>query len=402
MALGQQDPGDVRKISLSRHRRNRRILVAVAVGMVACTGAGVKAAEWVRSPEQIAADARAPRPSVITAEVELRILRRTVVLRGSVAAGRTIEVTPGASSEGIPVITRKTLKKGQLIDSGTVVAEVSGRPLIVLGGVIPMYRDVRPGTEGPDVKQLQAALRSLGHPVTDRAGVYGAGTQAAVDKLYRDRGYEPPMVEVAPDRPTEAEAGRKEPRRRPIVKAGEIAFVPSFPARVTALKAGLGVKVSGAVVTLSTGQLEVKSTLSAADRKIVHAGHPVEILDEEGSRKIAGRVSAIKKNAQGSSGGQVGEEYEITVKGVAPIPEAFAGKDVRVTIEAASTRGKVLAVPVSAVYSTAGGRTQVVRLLSGGEQEKLDIQPGVSAEGYVEVRAGGLSAGDSVVVGLEP
>lgn len=40
--------------------------------------------------------------------------------------------------------------------------EVTGRPVTVLEGVLPMWRDFEPGIEGPDVLQLQEALARLG------------------------------------------------------------------------------------------------------------------------------------------------------------------------------------------------------------------------------------------------
>ncbi|YCK42796.1 peptidoglycan-binding protein [Actinomadura sp. ATCC 39365] len=67
--------------------------------------------------------------------------------------------------------------------------EVNGRPVFVFAGRVPMHRGIVPGAEGDDVRQVQKALRRLGHrvPVT---GVFDGATVAAVSRFYARRGYE--------------------------------------------------------------------------------------------------------------------------------------------------------------------------------------------------------------------
>lgn len=64
--------------------------------------------------------------------------------------------------------------------------------MFTLHGAQPMYRDLKPGSTGDDVAQLQQALRELGHGTGgDARGVFGAGTKAALTAHYRAIGYEP-------------------------------------------------------------------------------------------------------------------------------------------------------------------------------------------------------------------
>jgi multidrug efflux pump subunit AcrA (membrane-fusion protein) len=79
---------------------------------------------------------------------------------------------------------------GDDVVEGQRVIEVSGRPVFVLVGDVPVYRSLRPGMTGADVAQLQAALSRLGCPITDAAGVYGPDTKACVGTFYADAGYE--------------------------------------------------------------------------------------------------------------------------------------------------------------------------------------------------------------------
>lgn len=183
-------------------RRRRQLAVTVAVA-VALTAGGVTAARFVKSPAEKAAEAKAPVPSVISAVVERRVLTDTLVLRGLVTAGQTVSISPRVSSGSgedagggaKPVVTGVRVGAGDVLKAGQVLIEVSGRPVFVLRGELPVYRDLKPGSEGRDVEQLQAALRSSGHEVgSDEAGVFGPGTKAAVAAFYESIGYDAPTA----------------------------------------------------------------------------------------------------------------------------------------------------------------------------------------------------------------
>jgi peptidoglycan hydrolase-like protein with peptidoglycan-binding domain len=89
------------------------------------------------------------------------------------------------------VITRQPPAVGSAVAAGDVIAGVNGRPMFVLDGTVPAFRQMGPGMEGDDIGQLQRALDRLGFPVNDRSGTYGPGTAAAVTRLYESVGYEP-------------------------------------------------------------------------------------------------------------------------------------------------------------------------------------------------------------------
>ncbi len=175
--------------------RRRRVLVTALIGAVAVSGLGIGASQVIKSPAQAAADTAAPPPSVMTAPVEKRVLRNSVIVRGMVAAEQSVDVTPSGSAQegaGGTVITAVGVRAGESVRPGEVLLEVSGRPVIALPGKLPVYRDLEPGVEGKDVAQLQQALDGTGHSVGgDRKGYFGAGTKAALNDLYRSAGYDP-------------------------------------------------------------------------------------------------------------------------------------------------------------------------------------------------------------------
>ena len=78
------------------------------------------------------------------------------------------------------------------------------------------------------------------------------------------------------------------------------------------------------------------------------------------------------------------------------------GFSLRLTIPIESTKGAVTAVPVSAVSLAADGSSRV-QVERNGELEYVVVEPGMVADGYVEVTPvkGELKPGQLVVVGAE-
>lgn len=170
--------------------RRRRGLAGMVVLCLTLTVTAFIAGRQIKSPAQQAAESAPPAVTTITAEVEYRVLRDTVVVRGVVESARRIEASP-ASAHGADrlVVTAVRVAANDEIEPGDVLAVVSGRPVIALPGKAPPYRDLRPGATGEDVTQLQEALRSLGASISDRAGWYGADTKRAVANMYADAGF---------------------------------------------------------------------------------------------------------------------------------------------------------------------------------------------------------------------
>lgn len=164
------------------------MLVAVIAGSVVVGGGGVVATSWVKSPQEALAEREAPEPSVLTAVVEERVLSDTVVTRGTVAVSGIVPVTAVASGDGRSLVTDVRVSAGEEVSAGDVLVEVSGRPVYVLPGEVPAYRDLRPGAEGDDIAQFQHALSDLGFDI-EPDGVFGPRTKDTVRRFYESIGY---------------------------------------------------------------------------------------------------------------------------------------------------------------------------------------------------------------------
>jgi multidrug efflux pump subunit AcrA (membrane-fusion protein) len=173
--------------------RRNRLLAAVVAGVAVSAGGGWAAASAVKSPAQVAAEAEPPTPSTITAPVERRTLASTVTGRGTVRYGTPQSVTLASSTyagqQAKSLVTDPPVK-GAVVGENAQVLEVNGRPVRGLVGSVPMYRDIEPGDEGEDVRQLEEALRRLGYRTGKVDGRYDVATQGAVEAWYRDAGYD--------------------------------------------------------------------------------------------------------------------------------------------------------------------------------------------------------------------
>ncbi|MGW8353971.1 peptidoglycan-binding protein [Streptomyces wedmorensis] len=503
-------------------RTRRRWLALIAAGAVALTGAGFGASLLIKSPAQAAADSRPPAPSVITAPVEYRTLASSMIIRGTVVAGQSVEITPGGAPEGgSPTVSKLPLKAGDQVRAGRLLVEVSGRPVIALQGTVPLYRDLKPGAQGSDVGRLQDALQRLGHSTSpDNRGRFGEGTKAAVTALYDALGYEPVQVggadgtntvtsaeaqvtsaeralDDAEDALKTAEAGsRSEPEAGsrsgsdtgshssspsgsgssesgsgktagstagtagsaegtageakgggrdleglrkavaragedlatarealvaaraaagPMVPSGEVAFLESFPARVQDLPVRLGTKVQGAVMTVAAGPLVVHGYVPDHQKGLIRAGQKAEILSELDGATAPASVRSVAtarttpqpagdtQDGQQAGGQSDADGYLMILAPGRPLEAQWTGQNVRLTVLAATTGGKVLVVPVTAVSAGADGSTAVTVLEDDGRQRRVRVRPGTTGDGHVEViplDRGALGAGDRVVTGV--
>ncbi|NTW39776.1 MAG: hypothetical protein HGA44_07780 [Cellulomonadaceae bacterium] len=173
----------------------RTIWTMAAVAVVSLA-AGLGLSQMIHSPAEVAAEAAPPAAGPISVPVEMRALSNDVVLRGDAIYEDPVSVTLETGDIGGPaVVTGHVPEVGATIDAGSVVLEVTGRPVILLPGDLPVYRSLRAGVSGPDVVQLKAALVALGiDPGNPASDVYDAATAAGVQALYARVGYPAPSA----------------------------------------------------------------------------------------------------------------------------------------------------------------------------------------------------------------
>ena len=178
-------------------RSGHRMAIIIAGVSVLSLAAGMGLTRLITDPGQAALDAAPPQAGAITVPVELRELSNQVVLRGDVEPAGAVDVSlQPADTLDVQIVTGQVPQVGDEIAAGDVLVEVSGRPVLALPGVLPAYRSLRAGMQGPDVVQLREALYSLGintGSVTN--DVYDAALAAGVQELFNRAGYTPPAID---------------------------------------------------------------------------------------------------------------------------------------------------------------------------------------------------------------
>ena len=172
---------------------SRRKLAGLLLGaVVLSSAAGWVVGTQIRSPAEIAAGTAAPEPSPILVPVEERVLSTDVVTRGTARfdSPQQLSLPPSALKGEAGIVAAVPLPGAQLSE-GDVLLTASGRPIFLLEGIQPSFRDLGPGIEGTDVRQLEAALVRFGFDPGPVDGVYDEATEAAVAAWYRDEGFAP-------------------------------------------------------------------------------------------------------------------------------------------------------------------------------------------------------------------
>jgi peptidoglycan hydrolase-like protein with peptidoglycan-binding domain len=183
------------------------------------------------------------------------------------------------------------------------------------------------------------------------------------------------------------------------VPADEIVFIPALPVRIERVRARVGHEARGPVMSVTDYQLVIDSALPLDAAPLVKPGMQVAIDEQALGIKATGVVARVADTpgTHGVDGYHI--YFEVRVNRT---PARLEGFSLRLTIPIESTEGPVTAVPISAL-SLAGDGTSRVQVERDGALEYVVVEPGLSADGFVEVTPvdGTLAAGQLVVVGYE-
>ncbi|WP_328681780.1 peptidoglycan-binding protein [Streptomyces sp. NBC_00343] len=450
--------------AISRIGSGRRRL-GVAVSAVVLVGAGGWfAGTQVQSPADAAAAHQAPKAGPVTVAVVRQSLTASVVATGSVefASPRPLSLAgpvgsgaaAGTDGEGTEQRVTKAPVAGTKIKEGDVLMTVNGRPVFALGGSVPMYRTLGPGTSGDDVTQLQKALKRLGFDPGGTSGTYGQGTATAVADWYRSEGYDAQEPSSADQQQlgsleqavsaaqealltTNSAAGEEsssatgssstpapqtstdkqvheiqvESAQKALdlangalsgfkatygtkVPAGEVVFLPKLPARLDKVSVKTGDTPSAQIGTVTSSDVVVQAAVPGTDAQLLRHGMTARLTTADGG-SAQGTVDVVADASDSTAAVQV----RITVPEPGPLA-GEAGAAVKVTIKVGASDGKVLTVPMAAIHTASDGRARV-KVERGDVVTDVHVTVGLSAAGVVEVKpdGGALKAGERVVVG---
>ncbi|MFE6977956.1 peptidoglycan-binding protein [Streptomyces sp. NPDC057682] len=350
--------------------RRRTALLALGTAGVVATGGVLLLGEAGGSAPAAGGDL----PPATTAVVRTDLVRSTTV-DGKLDFARRRPVK--AAVEGTVTVAAA---EGSTVTAGQALYELNDKPVTLLRGPVPMFREMKTGDRGSDVLQLERNLRELG---------YGSG-------LYADVWY-------GPDTAAAVERWQKSLNRQPTgrVGAGDVVFQPG-PVKVVSADAALADRVApgDTVLTVASPQPVVRAELETADAALTASGTKVEVTLPSG-RTVTGKVAGTVRPEAGASedASQEGITVEVVLDGGA---KAASGEDPRASASVrfvSEARRNVLAVPVEAVVALRGENGGYgLQIVQGATSRMVRVETGMTADGRIEVSGAGLREGMKVGV----
>lgn len=364
----------------SSGRKKWRLLIATVMILVLAAGT-VAVAVW--KPWESTADAAEPAETTgtVTVPAEMGTLSSQLKLNATLGYGDPVEF-PAAS--GVLTVLPAP---GQVIEAGQQVYETDGRPVILLEGARPFWRDLSTdAADGQDVMQLEQNLARFGFFDGEPDARFDWVTREAVRQWQKDLGL--PVTGT--------------------VAATDVVVVNAPSIRIAQATGKLGqTGVSPATYTATT--LTAVAKLTPAQARELSAGTAVTVVLPDGT-ELDNTIAAV------DPGGQPTEEEGQTTPPTATIefPDqeqlaAIGPASIRVIVQNSEESEETLVVPATALIATAKNG-YAVEVLAGDRIVRVPVQIGLIADARVQVLASGpdvedapsdarvLVAGDEVVI----
>jgi peptidoglycan hydrolase-like protein with peptidoglycan-binding domain len=349
-------------------------MVVSAVLVAAATGGGFAVTALGEPRSEQGREGRAGRTGLPPATAS--------VVKGDLSNSTGIDGTLGYSGQNkINAATAGTLTRiapdGSRIERNGRLYAVDGRYVRLMYGTEPMYRALKIGSKGTDVKQLEENLRDLG---------YGSGL--AIDEKYTS---------------ATADAVKRWQRAHDLKQTGrtgpeQIAFAAG-PVRIQSADAAVGDRTAPGqkILTTSGSDRVVHLEARVSEASLARTGGKVEVELPDGT-VVKGTVTSVASVAKPGPDPQdrtprigivVTFDDPAEVKGFdrSPATVEFRGE----------TRKNVLSVPVGALLALEDGSFGV-QVVEDGTAREIEVKLGFFAQGQVEVTGDGLRAGMKVGV----
>jgi peptidoglycan hydrolase-like protein with peptidoglycan-binding domain len=320
-----------------------------------------------------------------TATVRRTTLVETKTVQGTLGYGEPVPL--GASGRGILTWIAPV---GATVRRGKRLFKVEERPVVDLYGSLPLYRTLRSGLQGRDVRELERNLAALGYGGFTVDDTYTAATEAAVRAWQADLGL-----------PATGS-----------VEVGQVVFTPG-PVRIADHAAFVREVVggdSGAAILSYTGTTKLVGVeLKVVDLPLAVRGRAVTVT-VPGRGPVRGRVARVgtaittPAAAEGDNT-QTAGAASATADAVVDVTVTIADQNALGSLDAApvdvdfvsSKRKDVLAVPVEALLALPQGGYGV-EVVAGASTRIVPVRTGMFAAGEVEVSGRGIAEGVRVGV----
>ena len=329
-------------------------VIVLAVGAVAAAAHGFGGSDGDKSTHSTMPPGTAP--------VTRTTLTETDTVDGTLGYGSTTTVESQASGKFTALPT-----PGSTVERGKTLYTVNDKPVVLLYGILPMYRSLASTVTGRDVKQFEQNLAALGYRGFTVDETYNAATATAVKKWQKNLGL--------------TQTGSVDP--------DAVVYAPGA-VRIAEHKAHLGSPADGAVLTYTgtTRQVSIDLALSKRGLATTGAGVTVKLPD---ATTVAGTVASIGTVAQTTGEGQSQTTTVQVIVSVTDQSRLGPLDQAQVTVTfVASQHRDVLTVPITALLALAEGGYGV-QVVDGSTTRIVAVTTGMFAGGRVEISGAGIT-----------
>ncbi|WP_243774915.1 efflux RND transporter periplasmic adaptor subunit [Actinomadura barringtoniae] len=355
-----------------RRRRSRKKAVFAVLAIVAAGGVAATALT-LRDGDSGGTTSSAGLPPNTTA-VTRQTLNDSQSENGKLGFGDTTTVT-----SRLPGTITRVPDSGSTFSRGQKLYEVDDRPVLLMYGSRPMYRDLKPGVEGSDVRRLERNLSALGYDGFTVDDEYTSDTADAVKEWQDDQGLK--------------ETG--------TVELGRVVFAPG-KIRVDSVEAGEGDPTAPGrkVLTYTGTDKAVTVDLETTDQRLAKKGAAVEVTLPDDS-VVPGTIDKVSTVIEpGGQGEDPTTKVEVLIGLKGGKAEKAAQRYTMASVDVdftSGTRRNVLTVPVSALLALQEGGFGV-EVVKGTASSYVPVKTGLFASGRVEVSGPGIAEGTRVGV----
>jgi peptidoglycan hydrolase-like protein with peptidoglycan-binding domain len=341
-------------------------MIAAVVAVAAVTGGGFAVTGLAQPGPKDSGHQQSSLPPA-TAPIQQGDLVSSTSIDGTLGYSRESKLNAGAGGTLTWIAG-----SGSSIERDGRLYAVEGKDVRLMYGSEPMYRVLRNGDKGADVRQLKANLRALGYGsgLTDDE-TFTPGTADAVKRWQKEHGLK--------------ESGQVGPE--------QIAFAAG-PVRVQSADAAVGDRTAPGqkVMTTTSSDRVVQLQLKVSDAALAKAGGKVQVELPDGT-STSGTVSSVGGTAKaGEDPNDKTPRIAVTVTFDDPGKVKGIDKSPATVKLTGETRKNVLSVPVGALLALDDGSFGV-QVVADGTAREVKVKLGMFAQGRVEISGDGLRSG---------
>ncbi|MEU6050036.1 peptidoglycan-binding protein [Streptomyces xanthochromogenes] len=343
-----------------------RTMIAAMVAVAAVAGGGV-AVTGLAQPESKGSAKQQTGLPTATAPIEQGDLVSSTSVDGTLGYSRESKLNAGAAG----TLTWIAGGGSNVRRDGRLYA-VDGKDVRLMYGTEPMYRVLKSGDEGTDVRQLKANLKALG---------YGDGL--ADDEKFT---------------PGTTDAVKRWQKAHGLTRSGQvgpeqIAFATG-PVRVQSADAAVGDRAAPGqkIMTTTSADRVVQLQLKVSDAALAKDGAKVRVELPDGT-STSGTVSSVGATAKaGDDPNDKTPRIAVTVTFDDPGKVKGIDKSPATVKLSGETRKNVMSVPVGALLALDDGSFGV-QVVENGRAREVKVELGMFAQGRVEISGAGLRSG---------